>query len=133
MPCSAHCGGADVVIDGLGDAAREENLAALARRGHWISLGQASGPLPPLEVDRLLAKSLSVLAAGGVRLRRPTPAELQERAAAGLARAGSRRAAAAGHRTLSHSTPRGWRTSGSNRARAPARWCWSLDPTGASA
>ncbi len=53
------CGGADVVIDGLGDAARDENLAALARRGHWISLGQASGPLTPLAPDALVAKSLS--------------------------------------------------------------------------
>ena len=52
-------GGADVVIDGLGDAAREENLKALARRGHWISLGQASGPLAPLPPDALVAKSLS--------------------------------------------------------------------------
>jgi NADPH:quinone reductase len=53
------CGGADVVIDGLGDAARDENLKALARRGHWISLGQASGPLAPLPPDALVAKSLS--------------------------------------------------------------------------
>ena len=53
------CGGADVVIDGLGDAARHENLKALARRGHWISLGQASGPLAPLPPDALVAKSLS--------------------------------------------------------------------------
>ena len=53
------CGGADVVIDGLGDAARDENLAALARRGHWISLGQASGPLQPIAPDWLLAKSIT--------------------------------------------------------------------------
>lgn len=53
------CGGADLVLDGLGDAARDENLAALARRGHWISLGQASGPLAPLPPDALVAKSLS--------------------------------------------------------------------------
>ncbi|HJS03371.1 MAG TPA: SRPBCC family protein [Variovorax sp.] len=53
------CGGADVLVDGLGDAARDENLAALARRGHWISLGQASGPLAPLPPDALVAKSLS--------------------------------------------------------------------------
>ncbi|HSV45332.1 MAG TPA: quinone oxidoreductase, partial [Ramlibacter sp.] len=53
------CGGADVVIDGLGDAARDENIAALARRGHWISLGQASGPLQPLAPDALVVKSLS--------------------------------------------------------------------------
>ena len=53
------CGGADVVVDGLGDAARDENLAALGRRGHWISLGQAGGPLSPLPPDALIAKSLS--------------------------------------------------------------------------
>ena len=75
----AACGGADVVIDGLGDAARDENLAALARRGHWISLGQASGPLAPISPDALVAKS--------VTFSRPvvfdyvaTPAELSQRA-----------------------------------------------------
>ncbi len=73
------CGGADLVIDGLGDAARDENLAALARRGHWVSLGQASGPLTPLPPDALVAKSLT--------FSRPvvfdfvaTPAQLAERA-----------------------------------------------------
>jgi NADPH:quinone reductase-like Zn-dependent oxidoreductase len=50
------CGGADVIVDGLGDAAREENLAALARRGHWISIGQASGALQ-LSADALVHKS----------------------------------------------------------------------------
>lgn len=53
------CGGADVIVDGLGDAAREQNLAALARRGHWISLGQASGALSPIDPNELVAKSLS--------------------------------------------------------------------------
>ncbi|VWX61476.1 2-haloacrylate reductase [Burkholderiales bacterium 8X] len=53
------CGGADVLIDGLGDQARDENFAALARRGHWISLGQASGPLTPLAPDLLVSKSLT--------------------------------------------------------------------------
>jgi NADPH2:quinone reductase len=52
-------GGADVVIDGIGDAAREENFAALARRGHWISLGQASGALQPISADRLVHKSIT--------------------------------------------------------------------------
>ena len=76
----ARFGGADVVIDGIGDAAREENFAALARRGHWISLGQASGALQPLSADRLVEKSIT--------FSRPvvfdytaTPAELQARAA----------------------------------------------------
>ena len=53
------CGGADVVVDGLGEAARAENLAALARRGHWISLGHATGSLAPLPPDVLVAKSLT--------------------------------------------------------------------------
>ena len=56
---AARFGGADVVIDGIGDAAREENFAALARRGHWISLGQASGALQPLSADRLVEKSIT--------------------------------------------------------------------------
>ncbi|MEP7056291.1 MAG: SRPBCC family protein [Caldimonas sp.] len=51
------CGGADLIVDGLGEAARAENLAALAPRGHWISLGQASGPLQPISPDALVAKS----------------------------------------------------------------------------
>jgi NADPH:quinone reductase len=49
--------GADVIVDGLGEAAREENFAALARCGHWISLGQASGGLQPLSPDWLVQKS----------------------------------------------------------------------------
>jgi NADPH:quinone reductase-like Zn-dependent oxidoreductase/uncharacterized protein YndB with AHSA1/START domain len=53
------CGGADVVIDGLGDAAFDENMAALAPRGHWISLGQASGALRAVDANLLVHKSLS--------------------------------------------------------------------------
>ncbi|MEO6363753.1 MAG: SRPBCC family protein [Caldimonas sp.] len=73
------CGGADVIVDGLGDAARDENLAALAPRGHWISLGQATGALRPVSADALLQKSAT--------FSRPvvfdyvaTPAELEARA-----------------------------------------------------
>jgi NADPH:quinone reductase len=51
------CGGADVIVDGLGDAAREQNLEALAPCGHWISLGQASGALQPLDPNQLVHKS----------------------------------------------------------------------------
>ena len=51
--------GADVLIDGLGDAAFDENLAALASCGHWISLGQASGPLRAIDPNLLLHKSLT--------------------------------------------------------------------------
>jgi NADPH:quinone reductase len=52
-----HFGGADVIVDGLGEAAREENFNALAPCGHWISLGQATGALQPISPDVLLHKS----------------------------------------------------------------------------
>ena len=51
------CGGADVIVDGLGEAARAQNFAALAPCGHWISLGQATGALLPLDPDWLVQKS----------------------------------------------------------------------------
>ncbi len=51
------CGGADVIVDGLGEAAREQNMAALALCGHWISLGQASGALSPVDANWLMHKS----------------------------------------------------------------------------
>ncbi len=45
--------GADVIYDGLGRAAMEENLDALALCGHWVSYGagerpatRPSGPTP---------------------------------------------------------------------------------------
>jgi NADPH:quinone reductase-like Zn-dependent oxidoreductase len=42
--------GADVIYDGLGRAAAAENLAALAMRGHWVSYGEATGPLEPVSL-----------------------------------------------------------------------------------
>ena len=54
-----HVGGADVIVDGLGEAARDENFAALARCGHWISLGQASGALQPISPEWLVQKSVT--------------------------------------------------------------------------
>jgi NADPH:quinone reductase-like Zn-dependent oxidoreductase len=52
--------GADVIYDGLGRAAAEENLAALALCGHWVSYGQASGPLLPIDPEALTARSATV-------------------------------------------------------------------------
>ena len=43
--------GADVIYDGLGQEAAEENLAALAMRGHWVSYGHATGPLAPVSLS----------------------------------------------------------------------------------
>jgi NADPH:quinone reductase-like Zn-dependent oxidoreductase len=52
--------GADVIYDGLGRGAAEENLEALAPCGHWVSYGQASGPLSPIAPDVLAAKSATL-------------------------------------------------------------------------
>ena len=52
--------GVDVIYDGLGGAAMEENLEALALCGHWVSYGQASGPLPPIGPEALAAKSVTL-------------------------------------------------------------------------
>lgn len=52
--------GADVIYDGLGQAAAEENLAALALCGQWVSYGQASGPLEPIAPGRLSEKSATL-------------------------------------------------------------------------
>jgi len=52
--------GADVIFDGLGEAAAEENLEALAVCGHWVSYGQATGPLAAIAAERLTAKSATL-------------------------------------------------------------------------
>jgi NADPH:quinone reductase len=43
--------GADVIYDGLGREAAQENLVALATRGHWVSYGQATGALDPMNLS----------------------------------------------------------------------------------
>jgi NADPH:quinone reductase len=52
--------GADVIYDGLGRVAVEENLEALALCGHWVSYGQASGALEPLAAEVLSDKSVTL-------------------------------------------------------------------------
>jgi len=52
--------GADVIYDGLGRAAAEDNLEALALCGHWVSYGQATGPLEAIAAERLTAKSATL-------------------------------------------------------------------------
>jgi NADPH:quinone reductase-like Zn-dependent oxidoreductase len=52
--------GADVIYDGLGAAAMHENLDALALCGHWVSYGQASGPLPAIAPETLTEKSVTL-------------------------------------------------------------------------
>ncbi len=52
--------GADVVYDGIGADTLARSLEALAVRGHLVSYGQAAGPVPPLDLARLSAKSGTV-------------------------------------------------------------------------
>ena len=49
--------GADVIYDGLGQAATRENFEALAMCGHWVSYGHASGAIDRLSVESLGQKS----------------------------------------------------------------------------
>nr|WP_018135595.1 quinone oxidoreductase [Acaricomes phytoseiuli] len=45
--------GVPVVFDGVGQATFDGSLAALARRGTLVLFGAASGPVPPLDLQRL--------------------------------------------------------------------------------
>jgi NADPH:quinone reductase len=47
--------GAAVVYDGVGRSTFDDGLAALRRRGFMVLYGAASGPVPPLELQRLAA------------------------------------------------------------------------------
>jgi NADPH:quinone reductase len=57
--------GAAVVYDGIGQATFDDSLAALRRRGYLVLYGAASGPVPPLDPQRLAA-------GGSLFLTRPT-------------------------------------------------------------
>jgi NADPH2:quinone reductase len=81
-------GGAGVAVayDSVGRTTFDASLAALRRRGMLVLCGASSGPVPPVDPQRLNA-------AGSVYLTRPklfdyiaTPDELRERAAAVYAR-----------------------------------------------
>lgn len=52
--------GATLIVDGLGDGAREENLAALAPTGHWISVGQTGGAWATIDAEWLASKSVTL-------------------------------------------------------------------------
>lgn len=61
-------GGVAVVFDGVGRDTFDASLASLARRGSLVLFGAASGPVPPVDPQRLNA-------AGSVFLTRPTLAD----------------------------------------------------------
>jgi NADPH:quinone reductase len=57
--------GAAAVYDGIGQATFDDGLAALRRRGYMVLYGAASGPVPPVDPQRLAA-------GGSLYLTRPT-------------------------------------------------------------
>lgn len=52
--------GVDVVLDSVGRATQEVSLAMLAPFGHLVNYGDASGPPPPIDPDRLYERSLKI-------------------------------------------------------------------------
>lgn len=52
--------GVEVAYDAVGKDTFDGSLAVLATRGHLVNYGQASGTIPPLDISRLGAKSLSL-------------------------------------------------------------------------
>lgn len=57
--------GVQAVFDGVGKATFDDSLAVLARRGHLVLFGGASGQVPPFDLQRLSA-------AGSVWVTRPS-------------------------------------------------------------
>lgn len=52
--------GVDAAYDSVGQDTFDGSLECLALRGHLVNFGQASGPVPPFQVQRLAAKSNSL-------------------------------------------------------------------------
>lgn len=83
--------GVDVAYDSVGRASAEETLASLARRGWWVSYGNASGPADPVAPGRLGQLGSLVLTRPGLFDFVADPAALKRGAAAlfGALRAGT--------------------------------------------
>lgn len=52
--------GVDLILDGVGQAARADNMRVLALRGHWVSFGHASGALEAPPPEWLTSKSATL-------------------------------------------------------------------------
>lgn len=57
--------GVDVVYDGVGASVYEQNLDSLRPRGMFVTFGNASGPVPPIDPLKLMSK-------GSLFITRPT-------------------------------------------------------------
>jgi NADPH2:quinone reductase len=76
--------GVERVYDGVGRATFDRSLAALRPRGLLVSFGQASGPVPPFDLQRLNAGGSLVVTRPSLAHFVATRAELEERAGAVL-------------------------------------------------
>ena len=76
--------GVDVVYDGVGRSTFDGSLASLRPRGLLVLFGQASGPVPPFDLQRLNAGGSLVVTRPSLAHFVATRAELEERAGAVL-------------------------------------------------
>lgn len=65
-----------LVLEGLGADVAQSTLEVLAPLGRWVHFGTASGPLPPIDPEKLFAKSLTFTS---YWLRSPHPPDAWER------------------------------------------------------
>lgn len=72
-------GGVDLLLEGIGAEVAAQALQCLRPLGRWVTYGTASGAPPPLALDALFEKSVSVSA---FWLRTELPAPIAARAAA---------------------------------------------------
>jgi NADPH2:quinone reductase len=71
-------GGVDLLLEGIGAEVAADALKCLRPLRRWVTYGSASGPPPPLELEALFEKSVTVSA---FWLRTELPAEIAARAA----------------------------------------------------
>ncbi|HEY8494510.1 MAG TPA: zinc-binding dehydrogenase, partial [Myxococcota bacterium] len=76
--------GVDVVYDGVGRATFDGSLASLRPRGLLVCFGQASGPVPPFDLQRLNAGGSLMVTRPSLAHFTATREELEERAGAVL-------------------------------------------------
>jgi len=55
--------GVDVVYDSVGKTTWEGSLDAVKRKGKVVYFGNASGPVPPIQIQRLAPKNISIMRA----------------------------------------------------------------------
>jgi len=62
--------GADLILDGVGRTTSQDNLAAVAVRGHIVAFGASSGPADPIPTYSLMQNSISLCGGSLLHLNR---------------------------------------------------------------